>query len=195
MRRYFIKCGEGHKSCAGFADAWVERIKALYIAWYAYVAAQAGSGEEVEAFEACRQVVACMDEARKADAHDRALPDAAKKVLSTLDHEWVGLSAFLEHPELSDIDNNRAERHLRGPVVLRKGCYGSRSLSAASLAADAWTIIQTYELAGWNPLRVLEAFLSATGEAGRSLSPRELRRFLPWVAPASAHKDFKVLPP
>ena len=136
-----------------------------------------------------------MDELTKAEAHDQTLPDAAHKVLSTLDHEWIGLVAFLEHPEISDIDNNRAERHLRRPVVLRKGCYGSRSLSQAQLAADAWSIIQTYELASWNPLSVLEAFLSKRGETARPLTSRELRAFLPWAAPAAAHKNFKAEPP
>jgi transposase len=195
IRRYFLRCGEGHKSCRAFADAWVERIKALYRSWHAYLIAPAGSDEEAEAFEGCRRVVSEMDEVRKAEAHDPRLPDAARKVLATLDHEWVGLSAFLEHPEVSDIDNNRAERHLRRPVVLRKGCYGSRSLSQAQLAADAWTIIQTYELAQWNPLWVLEAFLLKRGEAARSLTSRELRTFLPWVAPPAAHKAFTAAPP
>ncbi len=195
MRRYFVKCGEGHKPCRAFADAWVERIRALYRAFHAYVIAPAGSAEEAEALSSCRRVVAEMDEVRKAEAHDRALPDAARKVLATLDHEWVGLTAFLEHREISDIDNNRAERHLRRPVVLRKGCYGSRSLSQAQLAADAWTIIQTYELAGWNPLSVLEAFLAKRGEAARPLTARELRAFLPWAAPAAARKVFTAAPP
>jgi transposase len=131
IRRYFIRCGDGHTSCRAFADAWVARVKALYLAWHAYVIAPAASAEEAEALDDCRRVVEEMAEARKAEAHDAALPDAAKKVLATLDHEWGGLSAFLERPEISDIDNNRAERHLRRPVVLRKGCYGSRSLSQA----------------------------------------------------------------
>ena len=136
-----------------------------------------------------------MDEVRKAEAHDPQLPDAAKKVLATLEREWVGLSAFLEHPEISDIDNNVAERHLRRPVVLRKGCYGSRSIAAAQLAADAWTIVQTYELASWNPLSALEAFLSKRGEVARPLTARELRAFLPWAAPAAVHKNFTAAPP
>ena len=195
IRRYFIRLGEGHKPCRAFADAWVERIKALYRSWHAYVIAPAGSTEEAEALSGCRRVIDEMDEVRKAEAHDAVLPDAAKKVLATLDHEWVGLTAFLEHPEVCDIDNNRAERHLRRPVVLRKGCYGSRSLSQAALAADAWTIIQTYELAGWNPLAVIEAFLAKRGETARSLTARELRAFLPWAAPAAAHKAFTADPP
>ena len=195
IRRYFLRCGEDHKPCRAFADAWVERIKALYRSWHAYVIAPAGSAEEAEALSSCRSVVEEMDEVRKAEAHDAALPDAAKKVLSTLDHEWVGLTAFLEHPEVHDIDNNRAERHLRRPVVLRKGCYGSRSLSQAQLAADAWTIIQTYELASWNPLSVFEAFLAKRGEAARPLTAKELRAFLPWAAPAAAHQAFTAAPP
>ena len=194
IRRYFIRHGDAHQSCRAFADAWLETIKALYRAWHVCCAAEEGSVEEAEALERCGCIVSEMDATRHRQDRDETLPDPAKKVLATLDHEWSGLVAFLEHPGI-DLDNNRAERHIRGPVVLRKGCYGSRSLTQAALAADAWSIIQTFELAGWNPLRVLETYLSATAVAGGSLSDGELKAFLPWAAPESQHAAFKRAPP
>lgn len=193
-RRYVLRCGDAHGSCRAWADAWLEAIKALYRSWHACVAAEEGSPEEAEALASCRLIVAEMAQTRRLQAADPTVPEPAKKVLSTLEHEWSGLVAFLDHPGV-DLDNNRAERHLRGPVVLRKGCYGSRSLSQAGLAADAWTIIQTLELAGWNPLVVLEAYLSATAVAGGGLGDGELKAFLPWAAPEDQHAAFKSAPP
>lgn len=193
-RRYVLRCGDTHGSCRAWADAWLEAIRALYRSWHAVCAAKEGSPEEAEALGACRGIVEEMDNKRRLEAEDEGLPEPAKKVIATLSHEWPGLVAFLDHPGV-DLDNNRAERHLRGPVVLRKGCYGSRSVAQAALAADAWSVIQTLELAGWNPLRVLEAYLSATALAGGPLSEGELKAFLPWSAPEERDLEFKKAPP
>ncbi|MGH9304073.1 MAG: IS66 family transposase [Acidimicrobiales bacterium] len=193
-RRYVLRCGEAHQSCKAWADAWLEAIRALYRAWHACCAAEPGSEEETEALDECRRIVEEMEKTRRSQATDDQLPEPAKKVLSTLDHEWSGLVAFLEHPGV-DLDNNRAERHIRGPVVLRKGCYGSRSLTQAALAADAWSIISTIELAGWNPLTVLDAYLAAIARAGGPLSEGELKAFLPWAAPEEEASAFKRAPP
>lgn len=193
-RRYVLRCGEGHQSCKTWAEAWLEAIRTLYRAWHACCAADPGSEEEIEALDCCRRIVTEMEKTRHRQATDATLPEPAKKVLSTLDHEWSGLVAFLEHPGV-DMDNNRAERHIRGPVVLRKGCYGSRSLAQAALAADAWSIIQTMELAGWNPLTVLEAYLSAIARASGPLSEGELKAFLPWAAPEEEVAAFRSAPP
>lgn len=141
-----------------------------------------------------RRVIAEMDEVRKAEARDPKLHEAAKKVLATLDHEWDGLLAFLEHPGI-ELDNNVSERGLRRPVVLRKGCYGSASLASARLAADAWSIFQTFELAGWDPRRALEAFLEASANAGRTLDQDELGAFLPWEAAQEPSPSDRGVPP
>jgi transposase len=194
IRRYFLRCGEGHIACKGFASAWVERIRALYSSYRRFVSAEVGSKEETEAIGECRLVIAAMDKARKVEATDEGLHEAARKVLATLDHECSGLVTFFEHPGIP-LDNNVAERHLRRPVVLRKGCYGSGSLASARLAADAWSIFQTHELAGWNPLRVLESFLFASARAGRALHEDELGAFLPWQAGAQAPSSFRSVPP
>ena len=51
---------------------------------------------------------------------------ACKKVLDSLDNHWDGLTVFVDHPEIP-MDNNKAERQVRGPVVGRKNYYGSGS--------------------------------------------------------------------
>ena len=55
------------------------------------------------------------------------------------------------------MDNNAAERALRGPVVGRKNYYGSGSRWSARLAAVVFTILRTLQLGEINPQRGLSA--------------------------------------
>src|SRR6266699_1604291 len=90
-------------------------------------------------------------------AHGR-LAGPAKKALATLDREWDGLAAHRDYPMVS-LDNNAAERIIRGPVVTRKNAGGSRNDDSARLAAMIWTVTATVQLAGLNPLTWLTAYL------------------------------------
>lgn len=120
--------------------------------------------------------------ARKAEAADVSLHLAARKVLATLDHEWEGLARRGELLELA-LDDNASERALRNPVVLRKNCYGSGSVWAATLAASAWTITATAARAGCNPLAYLTSYLDACATAGgKAPSGAALEAFFPWAA-------------
>jgi transposase len=108
------------------------------------------------------------------------LAGPAKKALATLDREWDGLAAHRDYPMIS-LDNNAAERAIRRPVVTRKNAYGSRNGDAARLAATAWTVTATAEMAGLNVLTYLTAYLDACGRnGGKPLTGPELERFLPW---------------
>ena len=96
---------------------------------------------------------------------------AAVKGLATLDREWAGLARHREFPELP-LDNNGAERALRGPVVGRKNFYGSGSKTSAELASRVWTITATTERAGLNPLVYLGAYLHACAQSRRHTTHR-----------------------
>ena len=103
-------------------------------------------------------------------------------MLATLNREWNGLARHQQYPELP-LDNNRAERALRTPVVGRKNFYGSWSTSSATLAARAWTITATAAQAGCNPLTYLANYLQACADNGaQPLSGQALQPFLPWTA-------------
>jgi transposase len=52
------------------------------------------------------------------------LAGPAKKALAILDREWDGLTAHQVYPMIS-LDNNAAERMIRGPIVTRKNTGGS----------------------------------------------------------------------
>jgi transposase len=68
-----------------------------------------------------------------------------KKVLDSLDNHWDGLTVFVDHPELP-MDNNKAERQLRGPVLGRKNYNGSGSEWSGRFAAVLFSIFQTLNL-------------------------------------------------
>lgn len=110
------------------------------------------------------------------------LQEPARKALATLDREWDGILAHRDYPMVS-LDNNPAERQLRGPVVTRKNAGGSRNDDSARNAAVIWTVTATAQLAGLNVLTYLTAYLDECGRnAGKPLTGAALERFLPWNA-------------
>lgn len=182
IRRYFIRAADAHRELTGWSAAWLERIGELYAAHRDYQRAEAGSAEVARAHTRIRAALTAIDAARTEQAADPATPAAARKVLATLDHEWDGLARHGEHPELP-LDNNTAERGLRGPVVGRKNYYGSGSVASAELASRAWTIAATAERWQLNPLTYLTDYLDAAAAAGgRAPTGDALARFFPWAA-------------
>jgi len=79
---------------------------------------------------------------------------------------WAGLTRFVTNPRIP-LDNNAAERALRGPVVGRKNHYGSRSLRGTQVAALFYTLCETAKLVGIDPhaylLRALHAAIATPG--------------------------------
>jgi transposase len=79
---------------------------------------------------------------------------------------WTGLTRFIDNPRIP-LDNNAAERALRGPVVGRKNHYGSRSRRGTEVAAIFYTLCETAKLAGVDPhaylLRALDVAIARPG--------------------------------
>ena len=181
IRRYFIRAGDAHEVLRPWRDAWLCRFAALYRAHHGLRQSKAGSPEHATAAEDFALALSEIDVVRQKEAADEDLHPAASKVLATLHHEWDGLVRHARFPEL-DLDNNRAERAIRGPVVGRKNYYGSGSIWAATLAARAWTITATASRAGLNPLEYLHAYLKACATSGtKAPSGQALARFSPWA--------------
>ncbi|MFI5166643.1 MAG: IS66 family transposase [Thermoanaerobaculales bacterium] len=87
---------------------------------------------------------------------------------------WPGLTRFLADPRIP-LDNNRAERALRGVVVGRKNHYGSHSKRGAEVAAILYTLFESAKLAGADPHRyVLEAARRAITSPGTTTLPEDL---------------------
>ncbi|MCU0294365.1 MAG: IS66 family transposase [Thermoanaerobaculaceae bacterium] len=87
---------------------------------------------------------------------------------------WPGLTRFLVDPRVP-LDNNAAERALRGLVVGRKNHYGSHSKQGARVAAILYTLFESAKLAGVDPRAyVLEAARRAIATPGTVTLPAHL---------------------
>jgi transposase len=87
---------------------------------------------------------------------------------------WAGLTRFVGDPCVP-VDNNAAERALRGPVVGRKNHYGSRSLRGTQVAALFYTLCETAKLAGVDPHDyLLSALYAAIVQPGAVTYPEDL---------------------
>jgi transposase len=88
---------------------------------------------------------------------------------------WTGLTRFVTNPRIP-LDNNAAERALRGPVVGRKNHYGSRSLRGTHVAALFYTLCETAKLVGIDPhAYLLHALYVAIAQPGAITYPEDLR--------------------
>lgn len=87
---------------------------------------------------------------------------------------WTGLTRFVEDARIP-LDNNAAERALRGPVVGRKNHYGSRSLRGTEVAAAFYTLCETARLVGVDPYAyLLRAAYAAIAMPGTVTFPEAL---------------------
>ena len=184
IRRHVVRAGDANPAQLTYwTQAWLERIKVLYAAHEQLMSACGAAAARPEAaYAAWDAAIGVIDAERKKQTAAPGLAEPAKKALATLDREWDGLIAHRDYPMIG-LDNNPAERAIRRPVVSRKNAGGSRNEDAARLAATAWTITATAEMAGLNMLTYLAAYLDACGRnGGKPLEGTELDRFLPWNA-------------
>lgn len=87
---------------------------------------------------------------------------------------WEGLTRFVADPRIP-LDNNAAERALRGPVLGRKNHYGSRSLRGTHVAALFYTLCETARLVGVDPhAYLLHAVHAAIANPGIATFPEDL---------------------
>lgn len=85
---------------------------------------------------------------------------------------WEALTRFVEDPRIP-LDNNAAERALRGPVVGRKVHYGSKSKRGTEVAAVFYTLLETCKLEGVNPSAYLKAATKLMLESDETLLPAD----------------------
>jgi transposase len=208
VRRHFVRAGDASPvQLRHWTDAWLERIRGLYAAHDGLMAAwqdsaapaarekEAAAARMAEAHEAWDTAITAIDEARKKQMAAPGLQEPAKKALATLDREWDGLIAHRDYPMVS-LDNNAAERQIRGPVVTRKNAGGSRNGDTARNAALIWTVTATAKMAGLNVLAWLTAYLDECGRnGGKPPAGRALERFLPWTASPDDLRTWAQPPP
>jgi len=85
-----------------------------------------------------------------------------------------GRDGLLDDPRVP-LDNNAAERALRGVVVGRKNHYGSRSKRGTEVAALFYTMLETAELSGADPRNYLfQAAVRAINAPGTVTLPEHI---------------------
>ena len=125
-----------------------------------------------------RRTMTEMQEQFETELADEQLKKARKKVLTSLRNHWAGLSIFVDYPDIP-MDNNAAERDLRGPVVGRKNFYGSGSQWSGQLMAVLFTLFQTLVLWQINVKTWLFLFFRACAQNGGE--PLDtVSAYLPW---------------
>ena len=91
------------------------------------------------------------------------------------------------------MDNNKAERMERIPVIGRKNFYGSGAIWSAQLTAILFSIFQTLILWNINPRWWLTAFLEACA-ANQGNAPDNIQSFLPWNMSQEQQNSFSFEP-
>ena len=183
MRRDFVECAAGQVRLTDWCQGWIERIASVYrlnearLAHYdpvikrrtpAFDAAQGALKAALDGLfaEAARELVGLPDPARQGRA-----------LRSLLNHR-EGLSVFVDRPQVP-LDNNRAERLLRGPAIGRRLSFGSDSEDGARFTAIMYSVVGTLSMNGIDILGWLDTWLAACAENDRK-PPDDLSWWLPW---------------
>ena len=108
------------------------------------------------------------------------LPDPARqgRALRSLLNHREGLSVFVDRPQVP-LDNNRAERLLRGPAIGRRLSFGSDSEDGARFTAIMYSVVGTLSMNDIDILSWLDTWLAACAENDRK-PPDDLSPWLPW---------------
>jgi transposase len=182
QRRDLLNLANDYPDVAPWALAWAQCIGDLFAVHSQRRDAPPDSRRRAELDRQLRSTVQEMLVKREAALADPTLPTPAAKVLQSMRDHWAGLTTFVEQPMLP-MDNNCAERALRGPVVGRKNFYGSGSQWSGELAATMFTLLMTMRCWQINPRTWLAAYLQACADNGNR-PPPSLRAFLPWTMDA-----------
>jgi len=174
VRRDFVRVGKGWPALHAWALQWLKRIRELYRLNRERLAQPTGPARQ----DALLQAVAAMRQQLDTELADPGLRTPARKVLTSLQEHWSGLTLVVDDPRIP-MDNNRSERILRGPALGRKNFYGSGAEWSGRLAAALFSIFATLKLWQINPRLWLHWYLQSCAEAGGQ-APKDIEEFLPW---------------
>jgi transposase len=178
VRRDFCRIRDGHPTLRDWATAWVERINGLFHTHAQRTEALSDPQAFYGHHQALRQQMVALARLRDAELADEGLHAVAHKALESMASHWEGLSIFVEHSAIP-MDNNRAERGLRNPVVGRKNYYGSGSVWSGMLSAMLFSIFQTLEMNHLDPHAFLLSYFDACAH-NKGHPPDTLDPFMPW---------------
>src|SRR4051812_7759478 len=192
VRRDFITVGKGWPASKGWALAWLGRIRDVYRHHRRRRISQAGGAEFVAADAAVRHTVAAMQAQADAELADPKLPTPCRKVLTSLQEHWDGLTRFVDDPRIP-LDNNASERQARGPALGRKNYYGSGALWSGRLAAMLFSLFATLTMGKINIRTWLTWYLESCAQNGGQ-APSDIDPFLPWKMSEQRRREVALDP-
>ena len=193
QRRDFIECAAGQAKLAQWCEGWIERIASVYRLNEARLKHyDPGLERQTPEFDAAQgELKKALDGLfAHAERELAALPAKARegKALRSLLKHREGLSVFASKPQVP-MDNNAAERGLRGAVIGRRLSFGSDSEKGADFTAIMYSVVGTLSMHGIDVLRWLEAWLEACAKNGRK-PPDDLSPWLPWSMSEARKREF-----
>jgi len=200
VRRDFLDAAKSWPGLEAWMFTWVDTIGGLYalnkqrLLHWDETRALADQSEKFKQQQSPLEVasnqmkVRCDRELKKKTLHT-----TQRKVLESLSNHWVGLTVFIECPQVP-MDNNVAEQRMRNPAMGRKNYSGSSSQWAAHLAAMMFSVFQTLLLWKLNPFHWLYCYLSACAENGGHV-PENIADFIPWLMSEERKQALSKPPP
>ena len=182
QRRDFIDCAAGQPKLSRWRQGWLGRVAAIYRLNRTRLShCRADTGERDEGFAAAQRDLESVLAALFATAERelKGLDEAARQAapLRSLLNHREGLSVFVGNPQVP-MDNNLAERTLRGAVIGRRLSFGSGSEAGARLTAPMCSVVETLAVNGIDVRMWLTEWLSACAANG-GRAPPDLSRRLP----------------
>jgi transposase len=192
QRRDFLELAHSYPACEPWAFEWVDAIGELYRLNKLRLQTLPDSAQRATAQAALREAVQRLAAQRERALADPRLNVPERKVLQSMAEHWSGLTVFVDAPWVP-MDNNTAERDLRGPVVGRKNFYGSGAPWAGQLAATMYGVLATLGLWRINARAWLGAYLQACADNGNR-APADLGPFLPWAMDEARLAAMRAVP-
>ena len=190
VRRDFLSIAKDWPIYEAWGMDWVQEIRHLYHLNNLRPAHQKGSRKFLECHKNLEETLTRFKKKADKQREDKTLSEPCRKVLESLDRHWHGLTTFLEHSEVP-MDNNAAERGLRGGAVGRKNYYGSGSLESAEFTAITFSIIQTLLIWGINPQAWFISFFNFVGSDWE----KSMGDWLPWNMSEGQRAELSLVKP
>jgi len=177
VRRDYIAVGKGFPELKPWALEWLKLIREAYRHNRERVQ-QLGTVEFAKADAELRQVMDQMKTKAADELADAKLRLPCRRVLTSLQEHWTGLTRFVDDPRIP-MDNNASERSLRGAALGRKNYYGSGAEWSGKLAMMLFSVFATLQKWEINPRTWLRWFLDACTNSGGK-APSDIQPYLPW---------------
>ncbi len=178
VRRDFLNYSKEYPNNEEFGLEWVEKINHLYYINNQRIQLDSSSKEFARYDQELKTEILTMKLSIDHALQGNELLPSAKKLLISLKKHWIGLTVFVDHSEIP-MDNNTAERGLRGSVVGRKNYYGSGSVWSAELATALFTLFGTLKLWRLNAHTWLLSYFYECALLGGK-PPENIQKYLPW---------------